>query len=204
MQSEGGSFSPDKEREIYSETVALFPPSTVTEEGLRKIVAKRDSSHSSPRDTQKERSLPPAAAEALAPKTSAATPVQAAPVTMQTGWELPADAAALSGRADQRHRPASAEVAGDKAGSEQGAAQEASAAGDAQQLLKPDKPVGDFSDEEYTQWIQGLISKAVAKGADPNALAEGSASFKRGTAKSCIHLVCCCSIISSQSLVMLT
>ncbi|BDA41916.1 probable Ubinuclein-1 at N-terminal half [Coccomyxa sp. Obi] len=195
LHSEGGSFSPDKEREIYSETVALFPPSTVTEEGLRKIVAKRDGSHSSPRDTQKERSqpsLPPAAAEALAAKTIAATSAQPAP---QTGWELPAAAAAaaaLGGRAEQRQRPASAEVARDNAGSEQGVAQEASAAGaqaDAQQELKPHKSVWDFGDEEYTQWMQGLISKAVTKGADLKALAEGSASFKRGTAKSSIHSV---------------
>ncbi len=198
MQSEGGSFSPDKEREIYSETVALFPPSTVTEEGLRKIVAKRDSSHSSPRDTQKDRSqpsLPPATAEALAAKTSGTTPVQPAPVTMQTGWELPA-AAAPGGRAEQRQRPASAEVARDKAGSEQGVAQEASAAGAQADAQQQHKSVWDFSDEEYTQWIQGLISKAVSEGADLKALAEGTASFKRGTAKSSIHSVCCWSIIS--------
>jgi hypothetical protein len=47
-----------------------------------------------------------------------------------------------------------------------------------------------LNEEDYWKWVQDLVDAAVRDGADPKALNESVAAYRRGTAKAIINTVC--------------
>ena len=202
MQLEGGGSGPDK---IFSEAAAMFLPGTITEDSLREVFARKAAGGSrSPRNVQKERAptgQAPITAEAPATGNVAAAPVQ--PPVAATLESSPAASADVT-QSDQPQRAQSGGPAGaktqpmqkgasagqDAAGADATLRRSSRASADFEARRDAGKPVSALSDSEYVEWIQGLLQLAVASGGDKHALAEGSASFKHGTAKSIIHSVC--------------
>lgn len=212
LQMNGGSFGLDDGQTIYRDVIAMFPPGAVTEGDLRKVFAKKDKgaggAHSSPRDVQKERSpssQSPAAADALGTGTTAATaaaPFQQQRVSRSSSVGAPAPTAASKG--SQEQVPALGQAASLAPAPEQATsfpAQDAPAvepaanqpagtsAVDSQPQGDATKPAWQMSDDEYGEWLSGLVSQVSDQEADVQALAATSASFKRGTAKAIIHAV---------------